>query len=424
MTAASASAISRSRLYWGWYVVAALFIGGFALYGAGLYSFILFVTPLSNEFHWSHAATGTLVSAFWISAPIALLAEPLIRRFGVARLAIAGILIEAVCLMLLFTASQLWQMYLLRTLAGFGKVLYAINLPIILANWFTRRFGMALAVMYCGWHLGGMALAPLTAHLIGMFGWRIASAALGVGLLLIALPPTLWVLKVPSARSMGLALDGDAAGAAAGGTPAAPEEPRAAATVGEVLGLRSFRLIAAASVVYYLTYSGVLAHQAASIDAAGGPKSFSSMVVGSTAGCAALGALLIGWIIDHWPLLRATLVQYSLMAAGVACLLLATQHMSLPLLFGHALLFGLAVGGTDIFWITMVRRRTPERLFTRAWSIWYFIELAVIVVAPFFAGRIYDLSGSYSRALLLELVIIAVPVVLCARVARMPAEPA
>src|SRR5712672_2970133 len=124
MTAASASPTSRSRLYWGWYVVAALFIGGFALYGAGLYSFILFVTPLSQEFHWSRAATGGLVSAFWLSAPLALVADPLIRRFGVKRLAATGIVVEAVCLILLFSASHLWQMYLLRALAGLGKVLY------------------------------------------------------------------------------------------------------------------------------------------------------------------------------------------------------------------------------------------------------------------------------------------------------------
>src|SRR5215468_5930125 len=125
MGATLITAGTRPHIFRGWYVVAALFAGGFALYGAGLYSFILFVNPLAAEFNWSHAATGGLVSAFWLSAPLSLFAEPLIRRFGSKRLVCAGIVIEAVSLMCLFLATHLWEMYLLRALAGLGKVLYA-----------------------------------------------------------------------------------------------------------------------------------------------------------------------------------------------------------------------------------------------------------------------------------------------------------
>jgi MFS family permease len=412
---------SGSSLFRGWYVVGALFIGGFALYGAGLYSFILFVTPLSEEFHWSHAATGGLVSAFWISAPLSLIADPLIRRFGVKRLAATGIIVEAVCLILLFTASQLWQMYLLRALAGLGKVLYAINLPIILSRWFSRRFGLALAVMYCGWHLGGLALAPVTEFLMHAVGWRQASMALGGALLIIALPPTLWALRVESAAELGVGLDGNAAPAATAsdpaGKPAVGHGGRGGTARGELLTHAAFQLVMAATLIYYLTYSGVLAHQAAVVEASGVSARAASMVLGATAGFAALGALLIGWVIDRFALAWATIFQYGLMATGVACLLAVTQVPTTWVLAVHALTFGLAVGGTDVFWITMLKRRIPDVLFQRAWGIWYFLELAVIVVAPAGAGRLYDLTGSYVTALVTELAILVLPVLLCLRVA-------
>src|ERR1700722_19002926 len=85
----------------GWDVVVALFVVGFMLYGGGFYSFILFVPPIANEFHWSSAGTAGLVSAFFLSAPLSLWAAPLITRFGEKRLIITGIIIEAVCLMLI-----------------------------------------------------------------------------------------------------------------------------------------------------------------------------------------------------------------------------------------------------------------------------------------------------------------------------------
>ena len=421
------SSRSRSTLFRGWYVVAALFIGGFALYGAGLYSFILFVTPLSEEFHWSRAATGGLVSAFWLSAPLALVTDPLIRRFGVKRLAATGIVVEAVCLILLFSASHLWQMYLLRALAGLGKVLYAINLPIILSRWFSRRFGLALAMMYCGWHLGGLALAPVTDHLIRALGWRGASMVLGGSLLLIALPPTLWALRVESAADIGVGLDGDRASISTEGRTndvhTADRLEASSTILSRLMRDRAFQLVMAATLVYYLTYSGVLAHQAAVVEGAGVSARGASMVLGATAGFAAVGALLIGWIIDRFALPWATIFQYGLMAAGVSCLLAITQFPTSWLLAVHAVTFGLAVGGTDVYWITMLKRRIPNSLFQRAWGIWYFLELAVVVVAPAGAGYIYDLTGSYVTALIAELGILVAPIALCLVVSFHPELP-
>jgi len=63
----------QEHLYYGWKVLAALFMAGFMVYGGGLWSFVLFVLPLTQEFHWNRAATGGLVTAFWLSAPLILL---------------------------------------------------------------------------------------------------------------------------------------------------------------------------------------------------------------------------------------------------------------------------------------------------------------------------------------------------------------
>jgi len=55
----------------------------------------LSVPPLTEEFHWSRAATGGLVTAFWLSAPLILLGGSAIKRFGAADEAVGAAILLA-----------------------------------------------------------------------------------------------------------------------------------------------------------------------------------------------------------------------------------------------------------------------------------------------------------------------------------------
>ena len=96
----AASRAQPGAIFHGWWVVAALFLSGFMLFGGGLYTFILLIPVLTQEFHWSRAATGALVSTFWLAAPIALFGGILLKRFGPRRVLAAGVVIEALCVIL------------------------------------------------------------------------------------------------------------------------------------------------------------------------------------------------------------------------------------------------------------------------------------------------------------------------------------
>lgn len=177
----TASQPGRRGIYYGWKVLVALFLAGFMVYGGGLYSFVLFVPPLTEEFHWSRAATSGLVTAFWLSAPLILVGGMAIKRVGAMRLLLTGIVLEAVCVALLATVSTFGQMYLLRAVMGFGKVMFAVTLPYAVSRWFSRRYSFALGVAWSGWHIGGLVLAPLTGLIIARHGWRTACLAIAIG---------------------------------------------------------------------------------------------------------------------------------------------------------------------------------------------------------------------------------------------------
>ncbi len=396
--------ISAARgLFHGWKVLAALFISGFFVYGGGLYCFTLFVTPLTREFGWTREQTGGIVSFFWLTAPLLIVGGFATKRFGVTRLLLCGIVIEALCVLMLSTVSTLWQIYLLRAAMGFGKVMWAVSIPIVISHWFKRRFAFALGVAWAGWHVGGMVLAPICSWIIEVAGWRTACVALGVALLTVALLPVAWAQRIRSPAAIGLGLDGDSLGESAPAPDSQVATPVTTQndTLGTLLRSPTYWLVAIATFCFYSTYGGLLAHAAAIVEGAGYTAGIAAIVLGSTAGFAAFGGLVTGWILDRSPLMRVAVLVNGTLLAGAIGLMAVNLSPSLPMLVVYASCFGFTIGGSDIFFVALLRKRFPHVSVDFVYSSWYCMELGTLLVAPILAGWVYDRTGDYRQTLLL-----------------------
>jgi MFS family permease len=407
--------------YHGYKVLAALFMAGFMVYGGGLYCFVLLVPPLTQEFHWSRTATSSLVTAFWLSAPLILFGGSAIKRFGATRLLIAGIILEALCVALLATVSSFGEMYALRAAMGVGKVMFAITLPYAVSRWFSRHYSLGLGLVWAGWHVGGMVLAPITGLIIVHYGWRAACLAIAAGLVSVALAPILATKGPRSPREFGLGLDGDAltpADAAKMGAAVSPDSTQGApaGSIGDLLGSASFWMIALTTLFFYATYGGLLTHEAAVVEGAGFTPSVSSWVLGSTAGFAAVGGLAGGWCLDRFSVRVVGIVMHLLLLAGALCLLSVARDHSTAALLGYAACFGITIGGSDVYFVALLRRRFPDVSVAFSYSAWYFCEILTLLLAGPAAGRIFDLTGNYDRtlALLAGSAVVALALTLCA----------
>jgi MFS family permease len=390
-------------MYHGRKVLAALFMAGFMVYGGGLYSFALFIPPLTQEFHWSRAATSGLVTAFWLSAPLILLGGSAIKRFGATRLLIAGILLEAVCVALLSTVSTFGEMYVLRAAMGVGKVMFAVTLPYTVSRWFSRHYSLGLGLVWAGWHVGGMVLAPLAGLIIHHYGWRAACIAIAAGLLTIGLGPILATKGPRSARDVGLELDGDPPGrseALAGDeVPTHTDVP--AGRLSDLLGSTTFWMIALTTLFFYATYGGLLTHADSVVEAAGFTPRLSSVVLGSTAGFAAVGGLCGGWLLDRFSVRMVGIAMHLLLLAGALSLLWVGRAHSAVALVSYAACFGITIGGSDLYFVALMRRRFPAVSVAYSYSAWYFCEILTLLVAGPAAGRVFDLTGNYDTTLAL-----------------------
>jgi MFS family permease len=127
----------------------------------------------------------------------------------------------------------------------------------------------------------------------------------------------------------------------------------------------------------------------------------SSWVLGSTAGFAALGGVLSGWLLDRFSVRAVGIAMHLLLLAGALSLLMVARAHSAAALVGYAACFGVTIGGGDLYFVALLRRRFPTVSVAYSYSAWYFCEILTLLLAGPAAGRIFDLTGNYDTTLAL-----------------------
>jgi MFS family permease len=303
--------------------------------------------------------------------------------------------------------STFGEMYALRVAMGIGKVMFAVTLPYTVSRWFSRHYSLGLGIVWAGWHVGGLVLVPLTGLIIAHSGWRVACLAIVAGLLTIGLAPMLATQGPRSPKDLGLGLDGDPlAPALAGAAMTASMAPSSTAesptgSLKDLLGSATFWMIALSTLFFYITYGGLLTHQPSIVEGAGFTPRLSSIVLGSTAGFAAVGGMATGWLLDRFSMRAVGIAMNLLLLAGALSLLWVARDHSVAALISYAVCFGITIGGGDLYFVALLRRRFPQVSLAYSYSAWYFCEILTLSLSGPAAGRVYDLTGNYDRTLAL-----------------------
>jgi len=178
----------KPHFYYGWVIVAAAAAILSLQWGInGTYA--LFLTEMCSDLEWGRAAVSGAYSLFAVtSCLLSMLAGRLNDRYGPRPVLMAAVIIMGMGYALMFTVTQLWQLYLF-----YGVVIAAgIGLgwvPAIstVTRWFVKRRGMALGITQAGMGPGSFVIVPLTQFLILRLGWR--NAYLALAGLLVSLGP-------------------------------------------------------------------------------------------------------------------------------------------------------------------------------------------------------------------------------------------
>lgn len=199
----------RTRFFYGWVIVAVTFVT-MAIGVNARTAFSLFFPSIVDEFHWERGLTaGAFSFGFVVSAILSPLIGRMMDRFGPRVVMETGVLLMAAGLLLAPLTTEVWHLYLtMGLLVGGGSVcLSYTGQSLYLPNWFVRQRGLAMGLAFAGVGIGSIIMFPWIGYVIAHAGWRSASTALGILMLVVLVPINLMVRKRP--QDMGLMPDGD-----------------------------------------------------------------------------------------------------------------------------------------------------------------------------------------------------------------------
>ena len=352
--------------------------------GAGMYSMSVALPPLQAEFGIARADASLPYTLTMIGFGVGgILMGKLADRFGVR----APVLTGSICLALGFIAAGLS-----RNLAEFsaaqGLLIGLLGtsgtfVPLVadVSLWFTRRRGIAVAIVMSGNYLAGAVWPPLMQHFIDQSGWRATYIGTGV-FCLVAMP----VLALALARKPPAIAE------------AAPHARVAASKAELPLGFSPARLqalLCIAGVGCCVAMSMPQVHIVAYCGDLGYPAARGAEMLSLMLGFGIASRLLSGWIADRIGGLRTLLLGAVLQAVALALFL---PFQQLAALYVISALFGLFQGGLVPSYPIIVREYfSPREAGVRTGTV-LMATLFGMALGGWLPGWIFDLTGSYRAA--------------------------
>ncbi len=392
------------------HAAATAFVSLFSIVGVALYGLPFFYDFMVQEFGWTRqqVTSGNAYSKLIVGPLFGFFAGWLVDRFGPKRLMLVGITIAGLALVGLGSISTLGWFYFFYLLNALGYVCGG-PLPnqVLLSRWFDRARGKAMGFAYIGIGLGGAIVAPLAHELTQRLGWHAALQALGILMIVLALPLALFLKDGP-------------AGAPTAQTPAGATPTPAAP------------LVRVSHIFKHWTFPFLLIGSMCSIGAVGGTMQNLKLLLsldkgigqGEIAGVMSLilggsiiGRLTMGWLADRFPRKYVMLLIYVIVSIAVPLVYWAPSMTTLHL---AALLFGIGLGGDYMIIPLMAADLYGVRVLGRVMGVVLTADGVAEALAPMAVAAMRDSSGSYAGGFA---VLVVLAVIGWLAVMALPARP-
>ncbi len=322
----SQGATERQPIFYGWYVVGALFFATFLMMGTRN-AFGVFVATWEQDWGVSVGRISVAASVGWLMNG---LMQPflgrIIDRVGGRPVVLTSMMVLGVAFIAMAFVTNVWM---LTVLYGFvissaaGGVAPSMT-GVLVVRWFQRRRGAALSVLVSGASLGGLLLVPFLTYLLLATSWQMAWVTMGVISLVLGVP-LLWGIARSDPSDMGLRPDGDSADEAlATEANGASRIARGALTCERWQD--SFRSwpIWQLSVAYWVcgvTTASIAVHFVRWAGDEGISPGTAALAFGLLSGINAASVLFVGWISDRMQRRALLAAMYLVRSVGFSLLI-------------------------------------------------------------------------------------------------------
>lgn len=387
---------SPARVFYGWWIVLAVFVMLMFASGLAFYAQAVFLDALVDEQGFSTGLTGAATGLFFVVGGITGFSiGGFINRHDVRWVIVPGAFVAAAGVLLLGRATEPWQMFGADIVFGMGFACSGlVPATTLVTRWFHRRRSVALSVASSGLSMGGIVITPVVAKLVDsrtfvdMAPWFALALVLGIA-------PVALVLVRPHPADLGLEPDGDAPPEAATVAGVPVPDGNGSATVGrgtsfeDAVRSRFFVVMTAAYAAVMLAQVGALQHEfklvkeRVDVDTA-------ALVVTLVAASSVVGRLGGGVLVMR---VSAQVLTATLMAVQSVALVLFSQVGGRIGFLAVAVLFGLSVGNLLMLHPLLLADRFGTRDYGRIYGLSQLVMTTGVGLGPFVLGLLHDWSG-------------------------------
>lgn len=390
-----------SRVFYGWIALAGAMLTAFTAGGAYLYSFGVFLPVMCNEMDWSRAVVSVGLSlgllAFGLPSPLFGL---LIARFGPRINMVWGNMLAVLALAGMYFVQEVWHVYVLYSVMGFGAGLGGyIACTTIANNWFIKKRPLAMGIFASAAALGGFAFPPLATVLISAYEWRISWLVLSGIVFIVSVLISSLILVRDRPEDMGLVPDGISGEPMGESISVEYSSDSGQGFTGwetkQAMRVPTTWIIAAFAAANYFALGTMVAHQVAHVQDLGFSPVAAALTMSLVSGMGIVGRLGCGVLALRFNIRYLAVVGFiiQLIAVGI---LISTRNLGL--IYVYAALFGISNGSIITTMPTIIGEYYGRAHYAQILGVIFAISIAVESAAPAVAGIVYDNTTSYTVA--------------------------
>jgi MFS family permease len=294
----------KKGIYYGWYVIAALFFASFLAIGSRQ-GFGVFVKTWEEDWGVSTAAISLAAAIGWLMNG---LSQPLVGfltdKYGGRPVLVVSLAVMASATVAVASISNVFGLIVLYgfVISFASGGISPATTGVVVARWFDRKRGTAMSILIAGGSVGGLIVVPFLSYVLIEYGWRTAWVLIGALALGLGIPLLLLVVR-SKPSDMGLHIDGEEPDVSADGETeisVRPVGPKFVEQWKDALGSKPIWQLSFAYFVCGITTASISVHfvrWAISEDISTGTA---ALAFGALSAINALGVLVIGTLSDRW----------------------------------------------------------------------------------------------------------------------------
>ncbi len=387
-----------NKLFYGWWIVAGGFILNFLGVGIGINAIPVFLKPVVTDLHFNRGDFSLYFTIVALTMTFgAPLAGKLLEKYNVRIVMGASTLLLAAGFAAYSLCTTLTEFYIVSFFVGVGHAAaHIIPVSMLITNWFNKKRGLAMGVVFTASGLGGLFFSPVANHIITEYGWRNGYLALGLLIGVFCVPCAFFVMR-KSPAEVGQLPDGAKAGSSA---TAVVEE--SGFSVGQAVKSPVFWLLVVMIFLIDAQAMGIQQHLPAYLTDRGRSASFAANLLGFYLGMIAVGKIILGYVSDRFGSGTGFAI-FTCVLGGSLMFLFNTEELWSLALFAIAFGFGNAVITVSL--PLMTAACFGMKNFGVIFGLLTIANALGAAVGTPGVGYLYDTTGSYNTAIWISVVI-------------------